>query len=109
MTLSSAVDTWSFAHDGKALPDTVPDLAAAMAQNPGLKVLSLNGYHDLATPFFGTERDLARLGPNANVETRFYVGGHMTYLDDGSRVLEKADLVRFYQSALAGAHSRNAS
>jgi carboxypeptidase C (cathepsin A) len=104
VTLSNAVNTWSFAHDGKALPDTVPDLAAAMAQNPGLKVLSLNGYHDLATPFFGTERDLARLEPNPNVETRFYVGGHMIYLDDGSRALEKADLVRFYQGALAGAH-----
>jgi carboxypeptidase C (cathepsin A) len=99
VTLSNAGDTWSFAHDGKALPDTVPDLAAAMAQNPKLKVLSLNGYHDLATPFFGTERDLARLGPNPNVETRFYVGGHMTYLDDSARVLERADLARFYQGA----------
>jgi carboxypeptidase C (cathepsin A) len=100
VTLSNAVDTWSFAHDGKPLPDTIPDLAAAMAQNPKLKVLSLNGYHDLATPFFGTERDLARLGPDPNIQTRFYVGGHMTYLDDGARVLEKADLVRFYQGAL---------
>ena len=105
VTLSNAADTWSFAHDGKALPDTVPDLAAAMAQNPKLKVLSLNGYHDLATPFFGTERDLARLGANPNVQTTFYVGGHMTYLDDGSRVLEKADLVRFYQGALRSAGS----
>jgi carboxypeptidase C (cathepsin A) len=35
----------------------------------------------------------------ANVQLRFYLGGHMTYLDDGSRALEKADLVRFYQSA----------
>jgi carboxypeptidase C (cathepsin A) len=100
VTLSGAGDTWSFAHDGKALPDTIPDLAAAMAQNPQLKVLSLNGYHDLATPFFGTERDLARLGPSPNVETHFYVGGHMTYLDDGARPLERADLVRFYQGAL---------
>ena len=38
--------------------------------------------------------------PNPNVQTRFYVGGHMTYLDDGARVLEKADLVRFYQGGL---------
>ncbi|HEY7944187.1 MAG TPA: peptidase S10 [Casimicrobiaceae bacterium] len=99
--LSNAINTWVFGHDGQLLPDTIPDLAAALAQNPKLKVLSVNGYHDLATPFFQTERDLARLGPNPNVELRFYLGGHMTYLDDASRALEKADLVQFYQSALA--------
>ena len=26
-----------------------------MRTNPYLKVLSLNGYYDMATPFFGTE------------------------------------------------------
>lgn len=99
--VGNAIDTWVFGHDGELLPDTIPDLAAAMAQNPKLKVLSVNGYHDLATPFFQTERDLARLGPSPNVQLRFYVGGHMTYLDDASRALAKADLVAFYRSALA--------
>lgn len=99
--LSNAIQTWNFSHDGQPLPDTIPDLAAALAQNPRLKVLSLNGYHDLATPFFQTERDLARLGPSPSVQLRFYPGGHMTYLDDASRALEKADLLQFYQSALA--------
>jgi len=61
----------------------------------------LNGYHDLATPFFQTERDLGRLGVNPNVEKTFYRGGHMTYLDDRSRVIEKADLVQFLQRAIA--------
>ncbi len=98
---SNAINTWNFAHDGLPLPDVIPDLAAAIAQNPTLQVLSLNGYHDLVTPFFQTERDLARLGVNANVQTTFYRGGHMTYLDDGSRPLEKTDLVQFYQRAVA--------
>ena len=44
------------------LPDTIPDLAAALARQPALRVLSLAGYHDLATPFRQTELDLARLG-----------------------------------------------
>ncbi len=99
--LSNAINTWGFAHDGLSLPDTIPDLAAALAQNPQLKVLSVNGYHDLVTPFFQTERDLARLGPVSSVQLRFYPGGHMTYLDDGSRALAKADLVQFYQGAMA--------
>jgi carboxypeptidase C (cathepsin A) len=71
-----------------------------MALNPGLKVLSVGGYHDLATPFFQTEKDLARLAPNPNILIKVYNGGHMTYLDDTSRVTEKADVRSFYQSAL---------
>jgi len=98
--LSNAIATWDFRHDAMQLPDTIPDLAAAMTQNPQLKLLSLNGYHDLVTPFFVTEQDLARLPLADNVETRFYTGGHMTYLDDGSQVLEKADLRAFYASAI---------
>ena len=98
--LSGAIDTWDFRHDGFGLPDTIPDLAAAMAQNPKLQVLSVNGYHDLATPFHQTERDLARLGNTPNLTIRNYAGGHMTYLDDNSRVAQKADLRSFYQRSL---------
>jgi carboxypeptidase C (cathepsin A) len=98
---SNAINTWNFTHDGLPLPDVIPDLAAAMAQNPTLQVLSLNGYHDLVTPFFQTEKDLARLGVNAHIQATFYRGGHMTYLDDRARPAEKADLVQFYQRAVA--------
>src|SRR5207237_1816395 len=61
------VSTWDFSHDGKNLPDTIPDLAAALAQNAAMKVLSLNGYYDLATPYHQTELDLARLGSTATL------------------------------------------
>ncbi|MEO8848603.1 MAG: peptidase S10 [Casimicrobiaceae bacterium] len=100
--LGNAIDSWNFRHGGLTLPDTIPDLATAMTLNPQLKVLSLNGYHDLVTPFYVTEMDLARLASD-NVTTRFYVGGHMTYLDDGSQALEKADLAAFYADA-SGTH-----
>ena len=79
----------------------LPILAAALAQNPDLKVLAVSGYHDLATPFYLTELDLARLGSLPNVGVRNYAGGHMTYLDDISRPQERADLEVFYRSALA--------
>lgn len=97
--LGGAIKSWDFAHDGRALPDTVPDLATALAQRPTLRVLSLSGYHDLATPFRQTELDLARLGSAPGVQIKVYPGGHMTYLDDGSRPLIKADLVRFITGA----------
>jgi carboxypeptidase C (cathepsin A) len=99
--LSNAIASWNFTHDGHELPDTVPDIASAIAQNPRLRVLSVNGYHDLATPFRTTERDLARLGNNPNVAVREYIGGHMTYLENASRRAMKADLADFYRSALA--------
>ena len=56
--------TWDFSH---TLPDfldwppkpyplayVVGDLGQAIRENPHLKVLSANGYFDVATPFFGT-------------------------------------------------------
>jgi carboxypeptidase C (cathepsin A) len=99
-TLSNAIQTWNFRHDGRDVPDTIPDLAAARTLNPQLKILAVSGYHDLATPFFQTELDLARLGNTTNVQVRNYNGGHMTYLDDNARVQQKADLVLFYQNAV---------
>ncbi len=101
VSFSGAINTWNFSHAGRQVPDTIPDLAAAIALNPQLKVLAVNGYHDLATPFHLTELDLARLGNNPNVRVRNYLGGHMTYLDDTSRVAQRADLVQFYQAAPA--------
>jgi carboxypeptidase C (cathepsin A) len=92
------IDRWNFSHDGKVVPDTVPDLAAAMTINPGLRVLALSGYYDLATPFHQTEKDLARLGPSQNIVVRNYHSGHMGYLDDAARRAARADLGAFYQS-----------
>ena len=90
--LSNAIYNWDFAHDGRTAPDTIPDLAAAITLRPSLKILSLAGYHDLATPFRQTELDTARLGAQPGLSLRVYPGGHMTYLDDGSRPRIKADV-----------------
>ena len=66
--------------------------------NPHLKVLVMGGYHDVATPFFTTEQDVGRLA-SPNVTIRNYIGGHMTYLTDESRVQQKADLAAWYRSS----------
>jgi len=66
-------------------------------------VLFLGGQHDLITPFHQTELDIARLSNATPLSTHFHPGGHMTYLDDTSRPLMKADLVAFYAAA-TGAH-----
>ncbi len=63
-------------------------------------MLSVNGYFDLATPFFATEYDLAhmQLDPSlrGNVQIAYYPSGHMIYLDDGALHTLKSELDRFY-------------
>lgn len=80
--------------------NTALDLAAAMRQNPHLKVLSLNGYYDMATPFFGTEYDLShmRLDPDRqkNITYAYYESGHMVYIRPEALTKMRADLVKFY-------------
>lgn len=97
-SFSNAIEIWQFSHDGKTLPDSIPDLAAAMTLNPRLRVLSLNGHHDLATPFHQTELDLRRLSAQNRITVQHVAGGHMTYLDDSSRRLQRTALGNFYRS-----------
>jgi carboxypeptidase C (cathepsin A) len=78
------------------------DLADAMRKNPKLKVLSANGYFDLATPFFITEYDIAHmmLKPELakNVSFVYYPSGHMVYLNVDALKMFKHDLTNWYAS-----------
>lgn len=86
-------------------PDTVIDLADAMRKNPHLKVFSANGWFDLATPFFGTEHDLAQMmlppAIAANVQFGYYPAGHMVYLNVDALKAMHADLDQWYPTAIA--------
>jgi len=79
------------------------DLADAMRKDPHLKVLSVNGLFDLATPFFITEYDLAHmeLAPKLrqNIEFQYYPSGHMIYLNVDALKQLKTDLADFYTRA----------
>jgi carboxypeptidase C (cathepsin A) len=86
-------------------PDTALDLAAAMRTNPYLKVLSLNGWYDMATPFFGTEYDLNHMmlepAQQRNLEFRYYPAGHMVYLNPDALHQMRLDVERFIYQAVA--------
>ena len=79
------------------------DLADAIRKNPHLKVLSVNGLFDLATPFFITEYDLAHieLEPKlrGNIEFVYYPSGHMIYLNVDALKQFRADVNGFYTRA----------
>ena len=86
------------------VPDVALDLGAAMRQNPHLKLFSVNGYFDLATPFFQTEYDISHmeLDPTLQQNIRFgyYPSGHMIYLNADALKQLKGDLSQFYSSAV---------
>ncbi|WP_404710233.1 S10 family peptidase [Sphingomonas sp. MMS24-J13] len=66
-----------------ALPNVLPDLAAAMKQNPELKVMVNGGYFDVSTPYFEGWYEMHHLPIPANltgnIEYRYYESGHMVY------------------------------
>jgi carboxypeptidase C (cathepsin A) len=94
-------------------PDTALDLAAAMRTNPYLKVLSLNGWYDMATPFFGTEYDLNHMmlepAQQRNLEFRYYPSGHMVYLNPEALHARRLDVERFIAEAVGEAQSAPAT
>jgi carboxypeptidase C (cathepsin A) len=97
----SSTSSWKTTHNGSLAPDLIPDLGSANSQGSALKILSLNGYYDLTTPFYQTELDLARLATGAgagaaNIQFKYYASGHDTFLDNTARPLMKADLKAFY-------------
>jgi carboxypeptidase C (cathepsin A) len=101
-------DGWNFQHKGpdgdQQIADTSVDLANAMRQNPRMKVLSVNGYYDLATPFHGADYEFGHLALEpqlqGNIRYTYYEAGHMMYIDPASARQLKADLAAFYASAL---------
>lgn len=108
--------TWNWQHKapGRGFgaqnnPNTALDLGAAMRANPYLKVLSLNGYYDMATPFFGTENDLGHMmlerSQQGNLSFRYYPAGHMTYVNPEALHQMKVDLAGWYDEAVEAASS----
>jgi len=105
-----AIRDWDWKHAVRGqqrpvpLPIMISDLSEAMRTNPHLKVMSANGWFDLATPFFATEYDLAHLDIDpklrSNLSFTYYPSGHMVYLNLDALRQFKIDLAKFYDSAV---------
>lgn len=99
--------TWNWKHKKSNSPDwgdavtpnTAVDLAEAMSRNPALKILVLNGYYDLATPFYATEYTFDHLALDKklkpNIQLKYYPAGHMMYINSTSANAFKKDVAEF--------------
>jgi carboxypeptidase C (cathepsin A) len=96
--------TWQWGSASEGFPDTATALRRAMTKNPYLKVLVMEGYYDLATPYFAANftMDHLDLGPTyrGNISFTTYNAGHMVYVDSDSLAKFKRDLGSFIDKTL---------
>ncbi len=105
--LTGLFSKWKWKHSAPSgerqfVVNTSVDLAYAIDLNPYLKVLVMQGYFDLATPFLATEYTVSHMNLSkqlrSNVEIKYYQAGHMMYIHKPSLEKMKQDLDGFYDS-----------
>jgi carboxypeptidase C (cathepsin A) len=104
---------WDFTHQPPGAPSKLPgttnvmlDLAAAMKQNPKLKLQLNGGYYDLATPYFAAIFELRQLpiekSLQDNIEMHFYTSGHMVYAHEPDLKALHANVAAFIEKTKSG-------
>ena len=79
--------------------NVAPFVGKAMRENSGLRLFNAQGWYDFATPFFGAEYSLNRVGiPQDRLTFRYYDAGHMMYVRDEDRAKLSADLRAFIRA-----------
>jgi carboxypeptidase C (cathepsin A) len=103
---SDADDWWNWGSGIQGFPDTATALRKAIVMNPYLKVLVMEGYYDLATPYFAANYTMDHLDLGGkyrqNISFATYDSGHMVYLATDSLKKLKTDQTNFMQQSGGG-------
>jgi len=106
---SDSDDWWNWGSGIQGFPDTAAALRKAIVRNPYLKVLVMEGYYDLATPYFAANYTMDHLDLGGkyrqNISFATYESGHMVYLATDSLKKMKNDQANFVQQSLTGQSS----
>jgi len=96
-------DTWDWGSAGQGFPDTASALRQAIVKNPYLKVLVMEGYYDLATPYYAANYTVDHLNLpekyRSNISFATFDSGHMVYLPADGLKRMKADQAAFVGKA----------
>ena len=99
-----AFQKWEWGNAEQGFPSTAGGLRSAMIKNPYMKVLVMEGYYDLATPFAAANWTMDHLDLGSpfrqNISYATYNAGHMVYIDRAEHDKMKKDLVGFMQKCL---------
>jgi carboxypeptidase C (cathepsin A) len=84
---------------GRLQASAEDDVRTLLAFSPSFRLLIAHGLSDMITPFGMTRYMLDHLPADAapRAQLKLYRGGHMVYLDDGSRKAFSADAAAFYR------------
>jgi carboxypeptidase C (cathepsin A) len=106
--LTGKVQPWDYSEFRNSYPNVTDRLRLAMSQNQFMRVLQLNGYYDLATPFFATEYTFDHLGLppklRSNISMAYCGAGHMLYLKQSCLETLHTSMSEMYRTALSGLH-----
>jgi len=95
---------WDWGNAVEGFPSTAGSLRSAMIKNPYMKILVMEGYYDLATPYAAADWTMDHLNLDAkyrqNVSYATYASGHMVYIDRAEHDKMKKDLVNFMEKCL---------
>jgi len=96
---------WEWGSAGEGFPSTATDLRHAIVRNPFLKILVMEGYYDLATPYYAANYTMEHLDLpekfRSQISYATFEAGHMVYLPADQLKKMRGDEGAFVDQATA--------